>query len=221
MKRCFFLLLAPISRYPKIARQAQEFFISALGDRRHRPTIVNLFHKECGRTDWSTKLVCIMGYRNEVGVVLPTDPNDSNDKKDSAPKTSPRKEIISAVLFTHHARDGCFIHYVGTKCMSPDLSFSVFGSGPDQEGAWTSQHVPQDQQARGDSGVFRHCGLARYLLHLTQVCTVFDPGNVNMKLWLDSTKGSSNFHHRLGFRSDQNIFKSPHPLPCTIINPMQ
>ena len=145
--------------------------------------------------------------------------SSSTEESSKESKTSPRKEIISAVLFSHHARDGCFVHYVGTKLMSTELSLQFFGSELDPEDAWTWQLPSEGQQSRDDWGVFHYRGLARYLLYLTQVCTVFDPANVNSKLWLDSSKGNSIFYHRLGFRCDNTIPQIPTSFRNIIITP--
>ena len=196
----FFLVLAPISRYPKISNQVKNFFLDALPDN-ERATIVKFFQTQLSRTNWSTKFLCIMGYGNEPDTVLGAPPAvaSAHDDSSSSSRATPSKEIISAVVFSQHPRDGCFIHMVATKMMSPEKASQLFSSDQSPNAPWMSNCSPEN-------GVFRRVGLARYLLSLTQACTAFDPRNENIKLWLDaSSLANPNFYRRIGFGAVDTI----------------
>ena len=205
LKPRFNLLLAPVSKYPKISLRVRQFLTDVFGVP-ERASIVKLFADLEKKTDWRAKVICVMAYQNQPGSVygeseVPEPPDVATTGESSS---SLKTQIISAVVFSNTPKDGCYIHYVGTLPMSPSIAKTKFGCKDDDDSIW-SLVIPQVGPAPGPvPGSFLNKGLARFLLHLVQVCGVFDPMSESLSTWLDSSKGTSNFFSRMGFFSDGN-----------------
>ena len=68
LKPRFNLLLAPVSKYPKISLHVREFLTDVFGVP-ERASIVKLFADLEKKTDWRAKVICVMAYQNQPGSV--------------------------------------------------------------------------------------------------------------------------------------------------------
>ena len=196
----FYLVLAPLSRYQNISFEVRQFFTNELPDNM-RHTLIQFFLTEEGKGDWSTKALYICGYRNDGKTVFSVEPSTSPEEDCDVPPR-PSKEIVSALVFSHNAGDGCFVHMASSTKMSIRRAKDIF-SGED-DSSWDCAYRSDDDKD-SDECRFYGNGFIRYLLHIAQCCTVFDPANENSRLWACVADSNKCFFTRLGFRDNQGL----------------